>query len=117
MHRYRYYRVSTGATVFWWAGTLFLLSGIGNVIGRNQPFGLATIVVGLLFFIFAEADAEKAMMRKWQQNLNEGKIRTSIFEAVEAYNKNPCERSLNHIRSLNSDAADYICQQLQKKKK
>ena len=115
MHRYRYYRVSTGATVFWWAGIFFLLSGIGNVIGRNQLFGLATIAVGFLFLIFAEADAEKTMMRTWKQGLDEGKIRSSIFEAVQAYNQNPCRQSVEYIRTLNSDAADYICQQAKKK--
>ena len=63
MHRYRYYRASKAATVFWWIRTIFVLSGIGNVTGRHPLLGLGTIIVGLLLEILAEDDVEKTLLR------------------------------------------------------
>lgn len=117
MHKYRYYRSSPKATVYWWIGNLLALSGIGNIIGRHSLFGLGTIVIAFLFWILAENDVEDKTMHYWKQGLDEESIRADIAEAVRAYNRNPCRRSLNYIRMLNSEAADYILVNTRKKKK
>ena len=117
MHRYRYYRASKTATVFWWIGNICIISGIGNVFGRHPLLGLGTIIVGLLFDILAEDDAEKTLLQNWKKDLDEGRIRANVFEAVRAYNQNPCRKSLDHIRTLNPEAADYIRKNAGKKQK
>lgn len=117
MHRYRYYRASKAATVFWWIRTIFVLSGIGNVTGRHPLLGLGTIIIGLLLEILAEDDVEKTLLQNWKKDLNEERIRANVFEAVRAYNQNPCRQSLNYIRTLNPEAANYIRRNAGKKQK
>ena len=112
MHRYRYYRASKAATVFWWIRTIFVLSGIGSVTGRHPLLGL-----GLLLEILAEDDVDKTLLRNWKKDLTEERIRANVFEAVRAYNQNPCQQSLNYIRTLNPEAADYIRRNAEKKQK
>ena len=116
MHRYRYYKSSKSATVYWWIGILFAASGIGNVMGRMPLFGLGTIVIAFFFGILAENDVEEKTMRHWKQGLDEDGIRANLSEAVQAYNRNPCRRSVNYIRRLNPEAADYILRNAGKKK-
>lgn len=117
MHRYRYYRASKAATVFWWVRTIFVLSGIGNVTGRHPLLGLGAIIIGLLLEILAEDDVEKTLLQNWKKDLNEERIRANVFEAVRAYNQNPCRQSLNYIRTLNPEAANYIRRNAGKKQK
>lgn len=117
MHKYRYYKEAKSGMVFYWLGNLFFISGIGNVTGRHLVFGIFTIALAFLFEAIAEDEVEKELMRRWMRNINEESIRSSTFEAVQAYNLNPCKRSVDYIRTLNPEAAAYIRQNAKKRKR
>lgn len=117
MHKYRYYKESKSGLALYWLGNLFFISGIGNVTGRHLLLGIFTIALAFLLEAIAEDEVEKQLMRRWKQNVNEEGIRTSIVEAVQAYNLNPCQRSVDYICALNPKAADYIRQNAEKNKR
>lgn len=117
MHKYRYYKESKSGKALYWLGILFFMSGIGNVTGRHLLLGIFTIAVAFLFEAMAEDEVEKELMRRWKRNISDESIRTSTFEAVQAYNLNPCQRSVDYIRTLNPEAAAYIWRNAKKRKR
>lgn len=97
-------------------GVPMAVMGVFAMIDGEIGTGLAVIACGAGLAFAASAISEKlaahTQFEKWWKKVKkanlEPQIASSLNVAIEVYNKNPQERTLNKIAVLNPSAATYI---------
>lgn len=68
----------------------------------------------------ADSISENKKFATWKKKVEEkgyvADIQSDISFAIEIYNTNPCTKTLEYIRTLNPQAAEFIAQHTDKKK-
>lgn len=103
-------------------GTLMAVGGVMAVFSKEIVPGLVLAAVGIGIAVGAEALSEKlaehTQFKKWWKKVKkanlEPEIANSLNVAVDIFNKNPQQRTLNKIAALNPDAGEYIRQNWKK---
>ena len=110
------YRKSILATLISIVSALTLAYGVVMVVSSVYLTGIILIVVSVgLFFaglFLGKTITEAKVFRKWKKQIKaeglEEKIKIDTVFALKVYNMNPDKRTLNYIKSLNPEAAEYI---------
>lgn len=105
---FRIYKSSFLATVVSIIGAGFLYGGIVCVISGLILPGILCAAAGIAIHLAAESMAEKAVFNKWKKSVVEKGYAQRIAAgdysvAVQLYNQNPKERTVEYFASLNAD--------------
>lgn len=103
-------------------GTLMLVGGVMAVFSKEIGTGIVVAAIGFGIALGAERLSEKiaegSSFRRWWKTVKdanlEPQIAASLNVAVDVFNKNPQQRTLNKIATLNPAAGEYIRQNWKK---
>ena len=97
---------------------LVTVAVIGLLDGDTE--GLVAIIPGIALAIWGRVISDNKAFKKWwkqvEDNNLESAVATDLNTAVAVYSKNPQERTIRKIESLNPSFAAYIRQNIAKKK-
>lgn len=97
-------------------GTLMMVGGVMALFSGEVLPGIVIAAlgfgIGLGAELLSEKMAESSAFRRWWKQVKDAnlelQIASSLNTAVEIYNKNPQQRTLDKIAALNPAAAEYI---------
>lgn len=106
-----YYTNSLFASAVSMLGCGLAMGGLVT-IGEDAQLSVFLIIIGAALILWGRyISNEKAFETWWQQveqNGLEAHVATDLNVAIEVYKKNPQERTINKIATLNPQFADHI---------
>ena len=114
-----WYKNSFLASVVSLIGCSAVLAGIAN-FGDDPTMAVLCIVVGIVLAIWGKNISDNKSFNKWWKQIEEKNLEPVIAKdlntAVAIYNKNPQDRTLQKIASLNPAFAEHIRKSIAAKK-
>lgn len=101
-------------------GYIIVIGGVVTAISEDIIGGIILIISGFVLMFLAKNISENKQFKKWKKQINRkgdiSVIENSIQGAIQVFNTYPCKKSLEYIRTLNPQAAEFIDQELLAKK-
>lgn len=115
-----YYKNSFLASVVSILGCIFVVCGIMMLTEGDVAESIPLIILGLPFLIGGRIISDNKAFKKWWKQVEDANLEPQIAQdlntAVAVYNKNPQNRTLKKIESVNPAAAEHIRQSIKTKK-
>lgn len=110
---FKIYKSSILATIVSIIGAGFLYGGIVCLFSGAAPAGIICAVAGVGIHLAAESMATNAVFNKWRKRVVSNgyaqKIAAGDYSlAVQLYNQNPGEKTLQYFETLNANVAARI---------
>ena len=114
-----WYKNSFLASVVSIFGCALIMVGISGVIDGEMG-GIFGILVGLALAVWGRMISEDKAFKKWWKQVEDNNLEPVIAKdlntAISVYQKNPQQRTIAKIATLNPEFAKYIEQNIAKKK-
>ena len=114
-----YYKNSFLASVVSILGCVFIITGVVGIV-EGEAGGIVAMIPGVALAIWGRIISDNKAFKKWWKQVEDKNLEPVIARdletAIAVYNKNPQNRTIKKIETLNPAFAEHIRKSIAKKK-